>query len=172
MEEKKKTIIEEEKKIKVIIPRLLSKQNQDLKNKEVEVFEGFNGLKSAREKSLQLLKKNDEILVLGGSRFSTSQFEYYWENYHKRRIQKEIKCRFLMYKETKDNVGKKRERWRLTKVKYLKENQENPMRVDIYLDYVDIAIDAVSPFVISIKSREISNSFRNYFETLWKISKD
>ena len=73
-----------------------------------------------------------------------------------------------MYEETRNDVGQKRGKWKLTKVKYLKEKTVNPIRIDIYLNYTDIALDAVSPFVISIKSKEISDSFRNYFETLWK----
>lgn len=171
LEEKRKKIDEEEKKIRAILPKLLSGQNLNVQEREVEVYEGFNGLKSVRERALNLMKKDDEILVLGASKFSTSQYEYYWENYHKRRISKLIKCRFLMYEETRDNVGKKREKWRLTKVKYLNESIPNPIRIDIYLNYVDIAIDAVAPFVISIKSKEISNSFRNYFEVLWILAK-
>lgn len=171
LDDKKKDIEMQEKKIREILPKLLSGQRLGLKNHEVEVFEGFNGLKSAREMQLNLLKKGNEMLVLGASNFSTSQYEYYWENYHKRRISKGIKCRFLMYEETKDNVGKKREKWSLTQVRYMKEKPVNPIRMDIYLDYVDIAIDAIAPFVISIKSKEISNSFRNYFEALWGLAK-
>jgi hypothetical protein len=76
-----------------------------------------------------------------------------------------------MYEETRNNVGKKRENWKLTKVRYLNETTKNPIRIDIYLNYVDIAIDAIAPFVISIKSKEISDSFRNYFEALWKQAK-
>jgi sugar-specific transcriptional regulator TrmB len=171
LDDKKKDIEIQEKKIREILPKLLSRQKVGLKNREVEVFEGFNGLKSAREKSLNLLKKGDEIIILGASKFSTSQYEYYWENYHKRRISKGINCRFLMYKETKDDVGKKREKWKLTKVRYMEESHLNPIRLDIYLDYVNIAIDAIAPFVISIKSKEVSNSFRNYFEVLWKLAK-
>ncbi len=171
LEEKKKSIENQEKKIKEILPKLLSGQNLNLKNREVEVFEGFNGLKTARERALNMLKKGDEMLILGASKFSTSQYEHYWENYHKKRISKGISCRFLMYEETRGNVGRKREKWKSTKVKYLTESVVNPIRIDIYLDYVDIAIDAVAPFVISIKSKEVSNSFRNYFETLWNIAK-
>ena len=171
LDDKKKNIENQEKKIKEILPKLLSGQNLNLKDREVEVFEGFNGLKSARERALNMLKKNDEMLILGASKFSTSQYEYYWENYHKRRISKGINCRFLMYEETKDNVGKKREKWKLTKVKYLKESVVNPIRIDIYLDYVDIAIDAIAPFVISIKSKEVSDSFRNYFGALWEVAR-
>ncbi|MEK6893541.1 MAG: helix-turn-helix domain-containing protein [Nanoarchaeota archaeon] len=171
LKDKKKSIEVQEGKIKDILPKLLSEQNLGLKDREVEVFEGFNGLKSARERELNLLKKGDEMLVLGASKFSTSQYEYYWENYHKRRISKGINCKFLMYEETRENVGKKREKWRLTKVKYLKESVVNPIRIDIYLDYVDIAIDAVAPFVISIKSKEVNDSFKNYFKALWKIAK-
>ena len=171
LEEKKKKVELQENKIKNILPQLLSAQKRGVKDKQVEVYEGFNGIKSAREKALNLLKKGDEMLILGASKFSTSQYEYYWENYHSRRIKKGINCRFLMYEDTKQNEGKKRENWKLTKVRYMQENIENPIRIDIYLDYVDVAIDAISPFVISINSKEVSNSFRNYFESIWKTLK-
>ena len=168
LETKKKKIDKEEKKIREILPKLLMGQNLNDREREVEVYEGFNGLKSARERALNLMKKDNEMLILGASKFSTSQYEYYWENFHKRRISKGVNCRFLMYEETRNDVGQKRGKWKLTKVKYLKEKTVNPIRIDIYLNYTDIALDAVSPFVISIKSKEISDSFRNYFETLWK----
>jgi len=76
-----------------------------------------------------------------------------------------------MYEELRKTFGKKMEEWRLTKVKYIQNPTENPIRVDIYGDYADIAIDAVSPFVISIKSKEVNISFRTYFESLWKRSR-
>lgn len=76
-----------------------------------------------------------------------------------------------MYEDTRPTAGKKREQWKLTEVKYIQNPPQNPMRADIYLDYVDIAIDAVAPFVISIRSKEVSDSFRNYFELLWKTAK-
>lgn len=172
LEEKKKNIEKQEIKINEIIPKLLASQKEGEKERQVEVLEGFNGIKTARERTLNLLKKGEELLVLGASKFSTSQYEYYWENYHKRRISKGINCRFLMYEETKEKEGKKREKWKSTRVRYIKEETNNPIRIDIYLDYVDIAIDAVNPFVISIKSKEVSNSFKNYFESIWKTSKN
>lgn len=171
LEEKKKNIEVQEKKIREILPRLISGQKAGIKEHEIEVFEGFNGLKSVRERALQLLKKDDEMLILGASKFSTSQYEYYWENYHRRRIEKGITCRFLMYGETREQEGKKREQWKLTSVRYMNNEVATPARFDIYHDYTDIAIDAVAPFVISIKSKEISESYRSYFELLWKISK-
>ncbi len=173
LEEKKKKIKDEEDKIKSILPKLLSQKNTEGKDKEVEVFEGFNGLKSARERTFKLLKKGDELLILGASKFSTSQFEHYWENYHKRRIQTGIKCRYIMNKDAKQVEGKKREKWKLTKVKYIRQEiSVAPIRIDIYLNYTDIAIDAVKPFVISIKSEEVAESFRSYFENLWENSGD
>lgn len=41
-----------------------------------------------------------------------------------------------------------------------------PIRIDIYLGYIGMALDAIEPFVISIKSKEVAESFQNYFETL------
>lgn len=146
-------------------------QKESSKGREVEIYEGFNGIKTVRERTLQQLKKNDELLILGASKFSTSKYEHYWENYHKRRIKSGIRCRYLMYEETRKEEGKTREKWKLTKVRYMKNPPKNPIRIDIYLDYVDIAIDAITPFVISIKSQEISNSFRSYFKSLWNLSK-
>lgn len=171
MEEKRKTIVKQEKQIEKIIPALLLEQQTNSSDRVVEVLEGFNGIKTAREKTLNLMKEKNELLILGASKFSTSQYEYYWENFHKRRIKKKIKCRYLMYAETKDKEGKKREKWKYTKVKYMKNPTKNPIRIDIFLDYIDIAIDADKPFVISIKSKEVSDSFKKYFEDLWLQAK-
>ncbi|MGK0209258.1 MAG: sugar-specific transcriptional regulator TrmB [Patescibacteria group bacterium] len=170
LEEKKMQIKEQEEKIKDILPQLVQAQMASQKEREIEVYEGFQGLKTLREESLKLLTSKDDLLILGGSKFSTSKYEHYWENYHTRRIVKKIPCKYLLYEETREVEGKKRSKWKHTKVKYLKQETKNPARIDIYLDYVVIAIDAESPFAISVKSKQISDSFRNHFEEIWKQS--
>jgi HTH-type transcriptional regulator, sugar sensing transcriptional regulator len=169
LEQKKSAITEQEHKINALIPALLASRKHA--TREVEVFEGFNGLKAVRERALLSLRRGDELLVLGASRFSTSQYEHYWENFHRRRIALGIKCRFIMEHETRSNQGKRRSSWKLTRVRYMPRGASQPMRVDIYGNHVDIAIDAVDPFVISIKSEEISASFRGYFEMLWSSTR-
>lgn len=77
-----------------------------------------------------------------------------------------------MNEDAKKIEGRKRERWKFTKVRYIhQESLVAPVRMDVYLDYTDIAIDAIKPFVISIKSKEVADSFKSYFEALWKIAK-
>ncbi len=77
-----------------------------------------------------------------------------------------------MYEDTREKEGKIRGKWKLTKVKYMTNTNITPIRMDLYLDYADIAIDAIAPFVISIKSKEVHNSFKEYFERLWKQAKN
>lgn len=170
LEQKKTKINEQELEIQSIIPQLLLQKKEKEGQRSVEVFEGFQGIKTVRERVLHFLKKGQELCILGASKFSTSQYEHYWENYHKRRISQGIRCRYLMYEETKSLEGKKREGWKLTQVKYMKKAPSTPIRMDIYGDYTDIAIDAEHPFVISIKSKEVHDSFQSYFETLWQNS--
>lgn len=171
LEEKRKRIEGEERLVREIMPKLLAQQKGTEKRTEVEVFEGFSGLRSAREHQLLLMKKGAELLVLGASKFSTSQYEHYWENFHMRRIEKGIRCRYLMYDDSRASEGKKREKWKLTAVRYIKNPPQHPIRVDIAGGRVSIAIDAVTPFVISVKNQDVSDSFRAYFEALWVQAK-
>ena len=47
----------------------------------------------------------------------------------------------------------------------------NPAAIDIFKDYVYIFLWEEKPFVFMIKNQRIADSFKQYFNLLWKIAR-
>ncbi len=154
---------EREETVKNIIPELKLKYEKTFDKAETLFFKGKNGLKTVFEDQLNIKK---EILVLGASSLTSEVLKYYFNWFDKRRIEKKVKLK-LIYSE---DARKKRD-IKFAEVKYLKVNDSNTA-VNIYDDRVAIVHwKKENPFVILIKDKDISDSYRNYFNLIWGIAK-
>ncbi|MBI4163976.1 MAG: helix-turn-helix domain-containing protein, partial [Candidatus Aenigmarchaeota archaeon] len=157
---------EREEGLLEILPELKKKKEQAKQKQEAYILEGLKGLKASRDKSLKILSKGDELLVLGASRASNMALESYWINYHNKRVKEGIKARML-WNETAKKWGKDREKLPYTQLKYLPKELETPANIDIYKNIVDISVFAEKPFIFHIENKTLADSFRNYFNLLW-----
>ena len=157
---------EKEEGLKEILPELKKKKETAKQKQEAYILEGLKGLKTARDRSLKVLNRGEEILVLGASQASNQALESYWENYHNRRVKAGIKTRML-WSETTKKWGKEREKLQLTELKYLPKELETPADIDIFKNTVDIRVFTDKPFVFHIENKVLANAFRNYFDLLW-----
>ena len=91
--------------------------------------------------------------------------------WHKRRIKKGIKCKYIYDSDVKD-YGKVREKMALTEVRYLPKNTKSPVWIEIFGDYVVIGhITGFNAVLFLIKNKEIAKSYLDYFKLIWNISK-
>ena len=79
--------------------------------------------------------------------------------------------RFLLDEAGKSWQGKDRENIKLNEVKYLPKGYITPAAMDIFEDYVYIFLWEEKPFVFMIKNKLIAESFKAYFNVLWKMAK-
>ena len=93
---KKDEISSVESKVKEIIPNLKNLQAYAGKRDEAEVYSGLEGVKTARDISLKVLKKGDIIRVFGSDQVAQDAMPKYWEQYHKKRVKLGIKAKYLM----------------------------------------------------------------------------
>jgi hypothetical protein len=68
------------------------------------------------------------------------------------------------------STGKFYSKLPLTKVKYMPKNMKTPAAVDIYANHVGILVLKKLPIVFLITSKEVADSYRAFFEMLWKMS--
>lgn len=155
------SIIKEKKDIlEPLVKNLGEKFSKTKEKEETNFYKGKEGLKTVFEDQLN----SKEILILGASPKAYDTLKFYFHWYDKARKQKKIKARIIAH-------SKDIKRIPLAEIKYLSEKYENPVAVNIYGDKVAIILWASSPYAIVIKSKEISQGYRNYFEILWKIAK-
>lgn len=169
LNEKGEQIEEEKVSIQKIIPELLLKQNLSQKS-EVKVFTGFEGLKTANEDIINSLKRGEEWLSMGLSE-QPEKWETYFNKRQIERAKKGIVHKHLLNEGYK-SLYQKRKKLPYTYFKFLPKDFEMPISTEIYGNKIIIMIlIRENPMAIMIESQEVANSFRKYFEHIWKTAK-
>ena len=70
--------------------------------------------------------------------------------------------------------GKEISKMNLTKIRYLPKDITTPSVINIYNEKVTFysVTENKIPFIILIENKELSKSFKEYFEYLWGLSKN
>lgn len=167
----KEILQEKEKKLSEILPKLLELSKFQTKL-EVKIYKGKEGIKNVFEDILRSNPK--EWLSLGSGGETYQILTFFLEHFHKSRIKKKILARGLLLNNL---LAKKRgetlSRMPLTEIRYLPKAFLTPTVINIYGDRVTLysVTEENIPFIILIDNKEISKSFKEYFEWLWKLSK-
>ncbi len=169
LKEKEQTLKEKEKRLLEVVPTLKAQYESNKYQPRAEIFEGNAGFKTFYNWTLKELKKGNCIDILGVSHLAFDKFEAFLIDWNKERIEKGIKMRILYNHNCRD-YGKKREKMRLTEVRYMKKTLETPAWIDIFRDYVVTINIHGEPVCFLIKDKESADSYRAYFEYLWKNS--
>ena len=92
-------------------------------------------------------------------------------DWHKRRIKKGIKCKYIYDSNVKD-YGHVREKMQHTQVKYLPNNMISPVWMEIFQDFVVIGhIKKHNASLFLIQDKEIAKNYRIHFNLFWKLAK-
>jgi len=170
LNEKEKEIEFEKINIQKIIPELLLKQNSHVKS-EVKVYTGLEGLKTANEDIINTLKKGEEWLSMGLTEQPES-WEIYFNKKQVKRSKKGILHRHLVNEKYK-SLYQARKKLPYTKFRFLPKEFEMPTSTEIYGDKIIIMIlIKENPMAIMIESKPVADSFKKYFEHLWKTAKE
>jgi HTH-type transcriptional regulator, sugar sensing transcriptional regulator len=140
------------------------------KQANAEVFEGIKGFKTFYEWTLKEMGKGDCIDIMGVPREANEKFQAYLLDWNNRRIKLGIKMRILYNHDSKE-FGKEREKMKLTEVRYMKQELETPAWIDIFKEYVVTINVHGEPICFLIKNKESADSYRKYFEVMWKQAK-
>jgi sugar-specific transcriptional regulator TrmB len=171
MEKKEDEIKEDKEKVKKMIPeldalRILSKAEQD-----VTLFKGYKGIQSA----LGYLLKAKEIFSLGGYSEDAEGLKYCLKfmlpRIHAERIKRKIPIKFVFPKGSKKRADELK-KLSYTKVRLLDDKFASLTGIQIFDENVLIILWSINPIAILIKSKEIADSYKQYFDYLWNQSKE
>lgn len=168
---KKEEDIEKNKlEIEKVLPALIKQRDSSTSGRVAEIYEGFNGMQTIREELMLTYKKGDNLLVLGAPKIANEKWEGWLLDFHRKRINRGIGMK-IIYNFDAREYGKIRKKMKYTSVRYLPDGINPPNWIDIFPEAVMISIinqESVISFVI--RSKEIANSFRAYFEIMWRVS--
>lgn len=155
-------IKEKEENIKEILPEL--KELAEIKKEEikVEIYKGAEGFKTLLN---DIIRVSKDFVAFGVDETKFKErFPIIIEQYFKKEEERGIKERLLTSEETKFIFNKK-----TTNYRYIPKEYFNPTPTMVYSN--KIAIIIWEPLtIIMIENSELADSYKKYFEMLWKIA--
>jgi len=168
--ERESTLNQQKKKLASALPALKAIYENHEAPEEAEILQGLSGIKTFSELILEKLEKDDTFYILGAPKEASLLLGAYFDEWHKRRAAKKVKCKILYNQEAK-NFALKRTHTPLTEIKLLPKEIKSPTLIDIGKDYVATMLFGEKPICFVIKNKKVSASYLDYFNLLWKISK-
>ncbi len=166
LKEKKTQILNEELKIKKILPELENLRTEKEEITKTFIFYGFQGFKSCISQANNMLTTKDTILVMGASGKRGSKYDNYWINWTKNLENIDTKMKILfnneegIYKTIKqiNNVD--------TKI----SNVNLPTAIEIFGDKTSLILNYEKEKFILIIDEETTVSFKKLFHNMWELN--
>jgi len=136
---------------------------------QVELHKGKQSLWNSWNSMLNELKKGEEYKIIGATygEGGNEEESRFYTHFHNKRISKGVKARMLFQPFAKPLPITKK----TAKIRYLPLNFNNPLQINIYKDVSNLVIWEPEPMIFRIKSKQVTDSFNQYFEELWKQAK-
>ncbi len=156
--------------VRSVIPYLMKMKKPRQNTPYIEVYEGFEGVKTLLNDVLHTRPKEWLDITPAISHAFIPDFMNNWE---KQRERQGIKGRILI---DMTPLGMKRahylKRFRLLKVKYMPKDTFSPATIWIYAHKVAITLWSKDyPVGILVENKEISERFKGFFNWLWQTAK-
>lgn len=158
-------IKEKEDNIKKLLPELMLLRKLSDEKKEVLFFRGKQAIKTVFDDQI---KEAKEVLIFGDAVNVNEIVKYYFPHFDNERVEKNIKVRMLF-----DQSAKKEPYLKtipLAEIRFVKKGNKSPVSTNIYGDKISIIIWDETPKAILIAEPALANSFRSYFEFIWRAA--
>lgn len=131
---------------------------------DAQIYKGKEGIKTIFE---DILKSKADYDKFGTGEKFMDMLQHYYLVYQKNKSKYKIRCRAI-YSENERNEPFVKEF--IGKTKFLSKKFINPATTIIYADRVAIIIWKETPFGILIHSKDVAESYRYYFDSLWEMA--
>ncbi len=161
---------EKKAKLEKILPELEARTNNQKEKPKARIFQGIRGVKEMIY--LMIESKTKEWIGYGGASVSHNLLgDFFWENFHKRRISKKIKAKLIFHHSLKwwgDTLNKK---YSMTEVRFTNQDFEELTETIICGGQIAIIIYFEKPFGFLIDEQLVARSYTKFFEFLWKSAR-
>ena len=169
LDDKKRLIETQVKDIKEFLPQLKAMQELGGDETEAEIFRGWKGLETVFNEGIKEMGKGDIWYVLGAyAGEDKERTNTFIQKIIMKCEKKKMKWK-VIYNESARNTFKYEQESRITENRFLA--QETPATINIYKNVTFIALWIKIPIAFRIQNKKVADSFKNYFEVMWKLSK-
>jgi len=154
---------EEKQKLAKQVIEEINLIKQEAKAKSLaQVFVGVEGQKTIMQDIIDEGKDFIEFASEGKFEDTLSAYTKQWAV---QRRKKNIRAKLIFKKGADAPI------WKMNQVKFIEEEYQSPTATIIYGNKVAIFIHEEPVLIILIESKQLAQSYRNYFKILWKIAK-
>ncbi|OGI64478.1 hypothetical protein A2642_01785 [Candidatus Nomurabacteria bacterium RIFCSPHIGHO2_01_FULL_39_10] len=149
-----------------IIPKLQEQFKFHSQNSTVKLYQGYKGIKTIFQNIIDSCDEKHPYLVLSSEGHFSQKMPYYAPHFRKQKEQKKIKTKMIIRESReKKSIGK------YSEYKSIPFNTISPVTINIYKDKVAIVLWEDNPQAILIEHANISKTFAEYFQFIWKHAK-
>ena len=163
----RKLLKEKESQLNHILPKISSLYSQTSSKSYAKIYEGVNAFVNIL---YNFLEYNQPILAYGIPKIAPEMMRFHIHHFHNKRIPRKITMKHIYNFENKERINELN-KMVFTEARALPIKYDSNVSTNICGDEVVLVIWTETPKVIQIINKEIADSYRNYFEILWKNAK-
>jgi sugar-specific transcriptional regulator TrmB len=160
-----------QRKIGDVIRQLGARKNTATPVSVLSAYEGMKGMKSVIDSTLDKLRKNDEILILGSPRRIGEHLGGYLKDWQRRRLAKGVVCKLIVdvdapsWSDSWWTESKKKKRTFSRRSKLV-----SPAYIIITKGSVATVYFSSKILAFIIEHEDIAKRYREFFDELWKVA--
>ncbi len=167
IQEKEPTVITINNKV---IAESFQKQFDSLWDQDTVVSKGWDSFLNTLNEFVDEIEPGDTFDALGtgfGVKGSENRYAKEFTKFHKHRLEKGIQARWLFQQGNKEIISSNQDNFKEGTIKYLPYKTESPVGIHPYKDKTLIIIQGKEPTIITINSKEVTESFQKSFQAQW-----
>lgn len=160
---------EKKKKVEAVLDELEGMKKSVITKPKMQMFEGKEGLKSVYS---DILATGKDLLGYGNAELSWQVLTYFLPTFVKKRVKLGMRSRLIVEKSGTGLDFKEQDKTNKRETKFLESMRKMETIVYIYGNKVAIlTFVSKEPIAIIIENKEIADSQKILFESMWKIAK-
>ncbi len=167
LDEKEEEVKQKRNLVNSVLKDLETRRKLSKEPQEATIYKGKKGLKSIAE---DVIKTKKELLVFGAEGKFVDIFTHYAEQWHMKRGILKIPMK-IIYNE-KIRAKKSKAKFPVMKMRFNSNIHDTPATTWIYGDKTAIIVWSDQPIATLIRSKDVADSYRQFFNILWDSSKE
>lgn len=170
IEAKEKELSKEKQVVEHLMPLLMQKYRNKEEKIDIEVFYGWKGMKTVYDDIIKSLSKNDINFVFGASRGEDKkQADIFFMQHFRKIDRKGFRIKIIFNEDLRNDKERVGYYHKPHEIRYL--HNDTFTEINMYNNNVLFVMLLKRPIIIRVKNKEAADSFRKFFETMWKQAK-
>jgi sugar-specific transcriptional regulator TrmB len=164
-EEKEK--LEKKEKLAEVVAKEIEKQKVLLPSiQDAKIFRGVSAIKTFYSMTL----KKGDFYVFGVHLKSVEIMgELFWKSYNNKKLREKISAKLIFNESLRDFTKNIEDNY--TQIKFFEKEFEPLTETHIQNNFVAIIVWSETPIIFYIEDQEVTNSYKVFFEKMWKVAK-